>query len=137
MNIAHYTSRSVLLVLIGITISTLLGGCGSSSPQIPQLRIMNDGAMPIENFTILFPEDEISFGNIPANSTSEYLEVPNGVYRYAAYRYTVDGVSFNQPVEDWVGETPLVGSNFTYTINFNVNRSRWEMVKLIDVSIDD
>ncbi len=84
-------------------ISTLLGACGDSPPQIPQPRIINSGAMPIEDFSVLFPEDEISFGNIPANSTTEYFKVPNGVYGYAAYRHKVDGEFFIQPIEDWVG----------------------------------
>ena len=92
--------------------------------------------MTVENLSILFPEDEIYFGDISSGMTTEYQEVPNGVYGYAAYRFEVTGQEILQPVTDWVGEVPLAGEKFTYVINFSSSRGQWEMVKLIKIELD-
>ena len=106
-------------------------------PSTAHLRISNSGKMDIKNLTVLFPEDQIKFGEIYAGSTTEYLNVPSGVYGYAAYQFEFDGQLITQSVTDWVGEVPLAGINFTYTIDFNSNRPQWGMVKLIEVVIDE
>ena len=108
----------------------------SPTSQPSRLRVMNSGKMTVENFSILFPEDEIQFGDIHPDMTTEYQNVPKGVFGYAAYRFEIDGQVILQPVMDWVGEVPLDGEIFTYIINFNSNRSQWEMVKLLEIIID-
>lgn len=105
--------------------------------QPARLRVTNRGAVAIEDLTVYFPEDEVPFGNVPAGSSTEYQAVPNGVYGYAAYRFTVNGEVVLQPVIDWVGEVPLDGTSFTYVIDFSPNRNRWEMVKLLEVTHDE
>jgi hypothetical protein len=107
------------------------------APLTARLRIYNSGTMDVENLTVLFPEDEIKFGDISAGSTTEYLDVPNGVFGYAAYQFEIDGQMITQSVTDWVGEVPLGGDTFTYVITFSSSRSQWEMVKLIEVKIDE
>jgi len=105
--------------------------------SIQHLRITNSGTTAVENLVILFPEDEVIFGDIPAGTTTEYQDVPNGVYGYAAYRHGLDGEMMVQSVTDWVGEVPLEGSSFTYTINFNPNRRQGLMVQLKEVTKDE
>ena len=65
---------------------------------------------------MLFPEDQVAFGDIAAGETSPYREVAHGVYSYAAYRLEVDGGLVTQPVIDWVGEVPMDGESFTYAL---------------------
>ena len=70
------------------------------APLTARLRINNSGTMDVENLTVLFPEDEIKFGDISAGSTTEYLDVPNGVFGYAAYQFEIDGQMITQSVTD-------------------------------------
>ena len=107
------------------------------APPTARLQISNSGTMDVENLTVLFPEDSIKFGDISAGSTTKYQDVPNGVFGYAAYRFEFNGQMITQSVIDWVGEVPLEGITFTYTIDFNSNRPQWGMVKLIEVTIDE
>jgi hypothetical protein len=67
--------------------------------------------------TVRFPLDTVFFGDVHAGETTPYQDVPNGVFRYGAFRYTRDGRRASQPVTDFVGETPQDG-NFTYQMRF-------------------
>lgn len=126
----------VCLLLLALSVVGV-SGCTPSAPPIQQLRITNNGKQTVENISILFPEDEINFGSILPGVTTEYQNVPNGVYGYAAYRFEISGEPIIQSVTDWVGEVPLKGDTFTYVINFSSSRSQWEMVKLIEVKINE
>ena len=125
------------LAALWLALSASLAGCGSPTPQTPRLRITNSGSQSIQNLTVLFPEDRIEFGDVPAGGTTEYKHAPNGVYNYAAYRYEVDGQTVTQPVIDWVGEAPMAGDSFTYTINVDSSRPELQRVQLVDVARDE
>jgi hypothetical protein len=160
MMVVRYRCRVGFLALLSILAGFSIASCTSSdrptpraeittggtmeterTPVLPQqharLRITNGGEMSVEDLTVLFPEDEIRFGDIVAGGSTEYQAVPNGVYGYAAYRFRVDGETVLQPVIDWVGEVPLEGDSFTYVIDFDSSRSQWEMVRLLEVTRDE
>jgi hypothetical protein len=63
--------------------------------------------------------------------------VPNGVFGYAAYRLDVDGDIVTQPVIDWVGERPMEGRAFTYTIDVDPRRPRFQIIRLVRVTRDE
>jgi hypothetical protein len=66
---------------------------------------------------VLFPSDKVFFGNVPSGRTTKYLTVPGGVFSYGAFQFSVDGKKVvHQMVFDWVGETPMQGRAFTYTL---------------------
>jgi hypothetical protein len=119
-----------------IVLSVLLTGC-TPPPQAPRLRITNQGSTAIKSLTILFPEDQIEFGDIPVGATTDYKEVPNGVYSYAAYRLWVHGQIVTIPTIDWVGEEPMEGSDFTYVLAVDPDRSLLAIVRLVNVIKDD
>ncbi len=128
----------------------LLAGtaCDSSdsNPQGPgdahELRIANTGDEDIHGLIVLFPDVDqsatarIEFGDVVSGETSEYISVPGGVYRYAAYEYTLDGQTVHQPVTDWVGEVPLEGARFTYGISLDTTRVRGDQIQLFEVLTD-
>lgn len=90
--------------------------CRSTEPSAgQQLRIANVGTRPIQGLVVLFPEDRIEFGDVAAGQTTAYRHV-RGVYAYAAYEYRLGGVVQHQPVIDWVGEKPVDGTRFTYSL---------------------
>ena len=83
-----------------------------------QLRVTNAGNQTIEDLTVMFPLNKIYFGDVPAGATTEYLDVSGGVYRYAAYSFSVDGELQSRPVTDFFGEMPVEGTRFTYVLRF-------------------
>ncbi len=58
------------------------------------------------------------------------------MYGYAAYRYDLNGETITQPVIDWVGETPMEGNSFTYTIAFNPDNPNMMRIELVNVTRD-
>jgi hypothetical protein len=80
------------------------------------LRVRNTGPDAALSLRVQFPPGEVAFGDVRANSTTAYRQVPGGVYGYAAYRLRVDGREASVPVIDWVGEAPLEGAAFTYVV---------------------
>lgn len=126
--------RRVLFLLVVMS-ATVLIGC-SVLGQGQRLRIKNDSAAPITNLRILFPDQQISFGNVAPNSTTAYQVFAKGVYRYAAYQYDWNGQTVTQPVIDWVGEQPMQGDSFTYTLHFDPTWVQGAQVQLTHVTRD-
>ena len=122
------------VLLLTALLGLILSGCNRQSAEVPRLRITNNGSVPIKNLVVLFPEESIVFGDIPAGTTTEYKDVPNGVFSYAAYQFEVDGEVFTQPVMDWIGESPMSGTLFTYVIDFDPDGAR---IQLIEVKNDE
>jgi hypothetical protein len=102
------------------------------------LRIRNLGAVDLHNLVVIFPDQRIAFGDVPAGATSEYRPAPGGVYRYAAYEVEIGGQFYQQPVIDWVGETPMPGDAFTYTLDADPARQQAGdlLVRVVEVSQD-
>ena len=130
----HHSNLVWKVILLTAVLGIVLSGCNSQSAKVPHLRVMNKGSVPINNLVVLFPEESIEFGDIPPGTTTEYQEVPHGVFSYAAYQFEVDGEVITQPVIDWVGESPMNGTLFTYIIDFDPNGAR---IQLIEVKNDD
>jgi hypothetical protein len=124
-------------VASAVTALAMLAGCGSDLDSSgSRLRVTNAGSTTIVALTVIFPEDRVYLGDIAPGATSAYRDVPNGVYRYAAYSLEIDGALVTQPVIDWVGEVPLEGQDFTYTIEVNPLGSLFDIVSLLDVTRD-
>jgi hypothetical protein len=108
-------------------------------PPTQDLRIENVGDADIHDLTVLFPGAtgyqvvRVAFGNIAAGRTSDYQPVPGGVYRYAAYEYTLAGDSASQSVVDWMGEKPLEGAQFTYRVALDITQVRGAQITLVEV----
>lgn len=105
--------------------------------------MVNSGSQDIVGLKVLFPgasadkeATRIDFGDVPAGKMTDYRSVPGGVYRYAAYEYSVDGHLVQQPVVDWVGEKPMDGARFTYRIVLDLNKLPGGQMQLIEVRVD-
>ncbi len=131
------SNKMVQFVILLAALSAVIASCSPASTRTPGLRITNSGSTPILDLIVLFPEDRVVFGDIPAGGTTDYQDVPNGVYAYAAYQFEIDGRTITQPVIDWVGEVPLEGQRFTYTIDADTSRPELQIVRLISVTQDD
>jgi hypothetical protein len=74
------------------------------------------GTVTIRELVVMFPFDTVPFGDIKGGATTRYMNVPLGVYRYAALRHSWNGRLIVQPVVDWLGEMPLPIGSFTYQV---------------------
>ena len=121
-----------------ITIAMLLAlqACSGPSTPAPQLRVINGGKEPIQSLTVVFPDSEVEFGDIPAGSTTSYKVVPRGVYAYAAYRYKIGRVDVTQPVRDFVGASPMGRARFSYRLEFDSSRTPRGVISLVEVTND-
>jgi hypothetical protein len=105
--------------------------------NVPQLRIRNSGSADIHNLTVRFPNSRISFGDVPAGATTQYLPAPKGVYNFAAYEYEVNGKTVTQPVRDWMGESPRPGAAYTYTLALDSSQPGGPLINLIEVMAEN
>jgi len=86
------------------------------SSSVSRIRVVNEGTEGLLDLHLLFPEEEVAVGDVPAGATSAYVEVPHGVYSYSAFRFLRGGEPVVQPVIDFVGETPLPIDDYTYLL---------------------
>lgn len=121
-----------------IALAAAVAACSNlTSPTDARLRVLNSGAVAINGLVILFPASAVTFGIVPAGTTTTYLQVPNGVYAYGAFQFIVDGILIRQPVVDWVGESPLDGRAFTYSLELVTSPSGGSMIRLTKVSREE
>jgi hypothetical protein len=121
--------RAAVGILVVALWSVILAACVPLPASEARLRITNNGTVPIEDLVVLFPDQEVVIGDVPAGATSAYVDVPKGVYAYGAYRFTLNGETVTQPVIDWVGEEPETAGSFTYTIAFDPERPAMQMIE--------
>jgi hypothetical protein len=126
----------VVLCLYGCDEARLPSPSPSPAPPGASLRIVNAGPGPVRDLTVLFPDSQTSFGDVAVGAATPYRTVARGVFRYAAYRLEIDGEIVTQPVIDWVGEMPMEGRAFTYTIDVDFRRPRLQTIQLLTVTRD-
>jgi hypothetical protein len=78
--------------------------------------VINVGSRDVQGLVVLFPNQRVEFGDLAAGVATQYRTVSDGVFRYAAYEFRVGGRVQRQPVIDWVGEEPMEGRAFSYSI---------------------
>ena len=125
-----------LLRILALTTVVLSSGCQMFEDSASVLRVRNAGGAPIMGLVVLFPKNEVAFGDLSAGSTTGYQNAPAGVYGYGAYRFVAEGKTVLQPVIDWVGETPLEGRRFTYSIEL-ITANGQPRIELRAVTNDD
>lgn len=76
----------------------------------------------IRQLTVLFPEDEVEFGDVGAETFFMYREVPRGVGPYASFRFVLDEAPIEQNVAGFAGWTPMKGVAFTYRVRVEPGR---------------
>jgi hypothetical protein len=127
--------RLVRLVVVVSLVS--LYACGSPRPPVPQLRVINAGTEAIEDLTIIFPDSEVEFGDLPVGAATAYQAVPRGVYGYAAYRFKRDRVPVTQRVRDFVGAAPMGRARFSYRLELDSSQMPRGAIRLVEVTNDD
>ena len=138
---------AVMMVALALGACVGVEGTAGPPPGAPEpqrLRVGNLSDQPIEGLVVLFPgaawdgpAARVEIGDVPSGELSDYVEVPGGVYRYAAYEYVLDGERLTQPVTDWVGESPMAGRAFTYELSFDPDGQYGQHITLVAVTVDE
>lgn len=132
---------AIVLLLFGLSGCNTEQALPTPTPtEITQeLRVSNLGSDDIQDLVILFPGSmpmipvRVAFGDVAAGETTAYQLVPGGVYRYAAYEYTLAERTILQSVTDWIGERPMQGTQFTYEVMFDSAQIPGRQVQLFQV----
>ena len=130
MNLLSCMPVAIRLIAAGMLLAVAMFGCGIFGPETPKLRIVNRGEQAIQKLTVFFPKDEIPFGDVPAGATTDYQDVPHGVYNAPAFQFEINGQSYNQPVIDWVGDKPMPSERFTYVLEFDSKQGRINLIEI-------
>ena len=115
----------VVIVVLAVT-----AGCNVDHSPVPnppppprpraaahsRLRVRNVGPLSIHELIVVFPTLKLRFGDVGKGATTGYVDVPTGVYRYAALEHSWEGRAITQPVIDWLGERPYPAGSFTYVL---------------------
>lgn len=113
-------TRWLRLTTLGISFG--LAGCDAPFGLFEgdvEIRIANNSSFTFDRVDVVFPEDEVSYGGIPANGMSDYRKV-SVAYRYAYIEVEINGHErVLQPI-DYVGENTLDGGRYTYALNLTV-----------------
>jgi hypothetical protein len=139
----HHRNVTIALVVLAVVASAHCGARVSSAaatrPSTPlqRLRIVNEGPSAVTALVVMFPDASVSFGNVAPGAATAYRDVPRGVYQYAAYRHTLNGVVVTQTVFDWTAEAPMTGNAFTYRISVDASRPGGWSVRLVSVTRDE
>jgi len=117
------------VVVILLPLAFTLWANGLFSPSL--LRVENQGSSDLQDLVVRFPNGRVEFGDVPAGQISGYRLVFGGVYRDAAYEFTVYGEHFIQPVIDWVGELPLLPGSYIYVLSWEPANNVW--IELLEI----
>lgn len=138
----HVLVKAAAAILTGM----LASGCAGSSPQpasptptgtaAPSLRLVNSGSLSLSGLVVIFPDERVPFGDVAAGATTTYRSFNRGVYRYAAYQARLGDRTVTQPVIDWVGEEPMRGEAFTYTIEASEGPPYGVQIRLVSATRD-
>ncbi len=103
---------------ISIFLLILMAGCDGNifdSNKDVQIRIQNSSEYTLENIRVSFPDEEVSYGTLTPNRSSDYRKVSKA-YRYAYIESEIDGEkAVLQPI-DYVGEDFLEEGKYTYQL---------------------
>src|SRR5687768_3364997 len=103
----RYTRAFIALVaVVGLLALAIVFISASESTG---LRIENVGTQEIKKLRVGFGGQWFDFGDVSPGEVTDYVEVPTGVFSYAAYEHEWEGEVIGQPVRDWFGEVPLEG----------------------------
>src|SRR5262245_2445761 len=106
--------RQALVLLAAL----VFGSCDNpfdSSGDV-EVRVANLSAFAFADVDVVFPEDSVDYGAVPASGISEYRDVSKA-YRYALIIVQVGGEELRLQPIDYVGETELRPGRYTYLLN--------------------
>lgn len=107
-----------------------------STSTLQALRVRNIGTTDIVGLVVIFPDERVAFGDVPAGGATDHYKFGKGVFRYAAYEHRVGAATISQPVVDWVGEQPMPGQAFTYSIEAVEGLPRGMSIRLVAATRD-
>lgn len=109
--------RTLYIGWLIVSLSLCISCDSPLKPTTTRLQIVNSGDADISELAVLFPNERVRVGGVPAYSTAGFVPVAKGVYAFAAFEFAVAGQPVQQPVLDWTNEKPLDGADFQYVVS--------------------
>ena len=104
-------------------LAALLVFAGCPAPTEPpggvNIRVANESSFPFSDVDVVFPQDSVDYGTVPAHGASEYRRVTQA-YSYALIIVQVGGEELRLQPVDYVGETALTAGRYTYALNVTI-----------------
>ncbi|MDR8393688.1 hypothetical protein NC796_21215 [Aliifodinibius sp. S!AR15-10] len=107
-------------VITSILLITLMAGCDTTSSIESDvlIRIQNNSSYTLNDLKVVFPEDEVAYGDVSGGKKSGYEQVIKA-YRYAYIETVVrEKKLVLQPI-DYVGESLLDHGRYTYELSIH------------------
>jgi hypothetical protein len=108
--------RLLALIALGSTLSCS-DGFGPFGDGDVRIRIGNESQSEFSNVAVIFPEDEVDYGDVGAGGVSGYRKV-SVAYRYARVDVRIGSTELRIQPRDYVGEEPLSPGRYTYRLYF-------------------
>ena len=116
-------------------ILTLLAFAACDRPSgSPEIRLVNQGSIPLENVLVRFPSQTETYGVIPPNGATDYRRIERS-YSLAYIEAAVAGQrAVLQPI-DYVGDKLLRPGRYTFALAYNeqaqsdLDRLRFEFIR--------
>jgi hypothetical protein len=101
---------------------------GDSGRGAVWVRVSNQGPDDLGGYTMVFPDQEIYFGSVPAGAISQYTRLyTTGPHQLVRVQYTADGkaVAEGEPADDVGPSTGISEAKGTYTYVVASPGCRW------------
>ena len=105
------------------------------------VRVSNQGPDDLAGYTMVFPDQEIHFGSIPAGAISQYTRLYTaGLHQLVKVEYTADGKTVSEggpagEVRQPTGNSEAAGA-YTYVVGYDHSAPMGEQVEHFDVMVD-
>ena len=109
--------RNALVVALSLVVASCDDPAGPTGDI--EVRIANESSFAFESVDVVFPDDSVAYGALPAHSQSVYHAVERA-YSYALIIVSVGGEELRiQPI-DYVGASELEPGRYTYALNLSI-----------------
>jgi hypothetical protein len=114
---------------------------GATDSEAVWVRVSNQGPDDLAGYTMVFPDQAVYFGSIPAGAMSQYTRLYTAaLQQLVKVGYTADGkaVSEGEPpgeVGQPTGNSAAAGA-YTYLVGYDRSAPIGEQVELFDVTVD-
>ena len=107
-----------LLALIALFV---FAGCPAPTESSVgvNIRVVNESSLAFSDVDVVFPQDSVDYGGVPAHGASDYRRVTQA-YSSALIIVRVGGEELRLQPIDYVGESPLAAGRYTYALNVTI-----------------
>jgi hypothetical protein len=114
-------TRHPVIRAVGALLALALSACPAPTESSVgvNIRVANESSFAFSDVDVVFPQDSVDYGTVPAHGASEYRRVTQA-YSYALIIVQVGGEELRLQPVDYVGEAALAAGRYTYALNLTI-----------------